>query len=351
MQLWHFLALSVLMMKWGNAIRHVVSRLQGKMSMDAPKMTRFNAPGRAIMTRMRTANFCSTVDDSHQPDTRGQEFPSSSKLNLNGLRKEANRQYLRTVKKVGKASERVNKAKAEYDAFMALENPSLADLDKCPNPEEVEAELAGLKGRLSKLQKLETRLAAIRSDNDDDYGGTIAMALELGVSDVPPPPQRKGPGKKGKKKGFEPGPRMPYFVYQSCDHIELRVGRRAEDNDELSCNPKYRDGADWWLHAQGYPGSHVVIRSHDDSLPTVAPETLKDAAFLAAVNSKGPQKGKLPVSYTRCRHVTKPSGAKPGLVRLNADIGTVVVNIKEETALRAARLEATKVVNKPASSP
>ena len=41
-----------------------------------------------------------------------------------------------------------------------------------------------------------------------------------------------------------------------------------------------------WLHVANNPGSHVVIRSVDDNLPTLYPETLKDAALLAGVNSK-----------------------------------------------------------------
>ena len=49
---------------------------------------------------------------------------------------------------------------------------------------------------------------------------------------------------------------------------------------------QYRDSADWWMHAAGHAGSHVVIRSHHDDLPTLFPDTMKDAATLSAKNSK-----------------------------------------------------------------
>jgi len=88
----------------------------------------------------------------------------------------------------------------------------------------------------------------------------------------------------------------------------------------------------------------VVIRSHNDNLPIENKETLTDAAVLAALNSKAEQAGKnIPVSYVRCRQVSKPTGAKPGLVRLNGDVGTVFVNLKLE-AKRIERLQASKII-------
>ena len=44
------------------------------------------------------------------------------------------------------------------------------------------------------------------------------------------------------------------------------------------------------------------------------------------------------VSVVRCRQVTKPGGAKPGLVHLNGDILTVKIDVKAETK-RGERLE------------
>ena len=70
--------------------------------------------------------------------------------------------------------------------------------------------------------------------------------------------------------------------YFAANKVEIRVGKQAEDNDELSINPEHHDGSDWWMHASGCPGSHVVIRCANQSLPE---ELVMDAAALAARQS------------------------------------------------------------------
>ena len=73
----------------------------------------------------------------------------------------------------------------------------------------------------------------------------IAIILRLGIKDHPPPVAEAGPKKiKGPKTT---APRKPYNSYTSIDGIEIRVGRSSSDNDELSINPLYRDGNDWWM--------------------------------------------------------------------------------------------------------
>jgi predicted ribosome quality control (RQC) complex YloA/Tae2 family protein len=78
----------------------------------------------------------------------------------------------------------------------------------------------------------------------------------------------------------------------------------------------------------GYSGSHVVIRSDDDQLTKNDPETVLDAALLAAVNSKAAQSGRVSVSLTRCRNVRKPKGAKPGLVQISGDVTTINIDLR-----------------------
>ena len=91
------------------------------------------------------------------------------------------------------------------------------------------------------------------------------------------------------------------------------------------------------MHAAGCPGSHVVIRCHDEELDK---EVVKDAAALAARQSKC-QGNIVKVSLTRWRDVKKPPGAKPGLVQLVGKVQTVVVNMKEAQK-RLERLDGTK---------
>mmetsp|Transcript_7646 Transcript_7646/g.11159 ORF Transcript_7646/g.11159 Transcript_7646/m.11159 type:complete len:95 (-) Transcript_7646:1421-1705(-) len=94
------------------------------------------------------------------------------------------------------------------------------------------------------------------------------------------------------------------------------------------------------MHASGCPGSHVVIRCHDENLDE---EVVNDAAALAARQSKC-SGANIKVSLTRCRHITKPRGAKAGLVQLNGNVRTVSVNMKE-AEVRLQKLDKTMVLN------
>jgi len=93
---------------------------------------------------------------------------------------------------------------------------------------------------------------------------------------------------------------------------EILVGRSAAGNDHLTMKLARPD--DLWLHAEGMPGSHVLIRN--PNAVDIPPDVLRKAAALAAFHSKGRHAGKVPVTYTRAGLVKKPKGAKPGLVML-----------------------------------
>lgn len=90
------------------------------------------------------------------------------------------------------------------------------------------------------------------------------------------------------------------------------VGRNNQENDELTfhvANP-----TDWWLHAQGVPGSHVILKSRGAS--GNPPRTiLERAAAIAAHFSKSRHSSLVPVIYTQRKYVRKFRGAKAGQVR------------------------------------
>lgn len=96
-----------------------------------------------------------------------------------------------------------------------------------------------------------------------------------------------------------------HFV--STDGIDMYCGRNNAQNDFVTL--KLSKSTDTWLHAQGMPGSHVLIKS--SNVPT---ETLKQAAQIAAFYSKGRRSENVPIDYTLIKYVRKPSGAKPGFV-------------------------------------
>lgn len=273
--------------------------------------TTFLLPSSRLLCSSQTTN---SVEEKKQWDIRG-------------LKKEIERQNLRGYKKVGKASERLAKEQAAYELLMSQANPSLEQLEQCSNLDTTKQELQQSQERLKALQDLESQIRSISSSTDPNFVSLIPTIVRLNITDTVRPVLERGP-KKIKTIGI--GPRKPYFTYRSTDNIDIRVGRSASDNDELSCNPELRDGCDWWMHVAGYPGSHVVIRYTGEDVMVKYRETVRDAALLAAVNSKCGQAGKITVSMTRCRNVSKPRGAKPGLVHLNGDITPIKIDVKAE---------------------
>ncbi len=100
------------------------------------------------------------------------------------------------------------------------------------------------------------------------------------------------------------------FHYLSSDGFHMYVGKNNYQNDELTF--KFATGGDWWFHAKGMPGSHVVVKSEGaDTLPD---RTFEEAAKLAAYYSKGRGQEKVEIDYIQKKHVKKPNGAKPGFV-------------------------------------
>ena len=114
--------------------------------------------------------------------------------------------------------------------------------------------------------------------------------------------RRKGGNKKVK---FSSKP----FHYISRDGYHIYVGKNNYQNDELTF--KFASGNDWWFHAKGLPGSHVVVKSEGNELPD---STFEDAAKLAAYYSKAKGQEKIEIDYTEKKNVKKPSGSKPGFV-------------------------------------
>ncbi len=99
------------------------------------------------------------------------------------------------------------------------------------------------------------------------------------------------------------------FHYISSDGFHMYVGKNNFQNDELTF--KFAVGSDWWFHAKGQPGSHVIVRTEGAELPD---STFEEAARLAAYYSKGRGQEKVEIDYIEKKHVKKPNGAKPGFV-------------------------------------
>lgn len=100
------------------------------------------------------------------------------------------------------------------------------------------------------------------------------------------------------------------FHYISSDGYDMYVGKNNLQNEELTF--KVATGGDWWFHAKGCPGSHVIVKlKGNEELPD---RTFEEAARLAAFYSTAKDQEKVEVDYVQKKHVKKPGGGKPGFV-------------------------------------
>ena len=91
---------------------------------------------------------------------------------------------------------------------------------------------------------------------------------------------------------------------------DILIGRSARLNDRLTFGIASKN--DYWLHARGTSGSHVIIRrNRDETLPG---DVIERAASLAAWFSKARGSSLVPVIVTERKFVRKPKGALPGAV-------------------------------------
>ncbi len=114
--------------------------------------------------------------------------------------------------------------------------------------------------------------------------------------------RRKG---ASKKQRFTSKP----FHYISSDGYHIYVGKNNLQNEELTF--KFATGNDWWFHAKGVPGSHVIVKCDGKELPDA---TFEEAGKLAAYYSKSRVQEKVEIDYIQKKHVKKPAGGKPGFV-------------------------------------
>jgi predicted ribosome quality control (RQC) complex YloA/Tae2 family protein len=90
---------------------------------------------------------------------------------------------------------------------------------------------------------------------------------------------------------------------------EILIGKNAENNDLLT--HKFAKKHDIWMHAQGVPGSHVIVRLPEKNAQPPM-DILKQAASIAAYFSNAKNSTTVPVNYTEVRYVRKPRKASAG---------------------------------------
>lgn len=98
-------------------------------------------------------------------------------------------------------------------------------------------------------------------------------------------------------------------------------GRDAESNDYLTFISA--DPEDYWFHAKGYPGSHVVIKLNG-KIPDS--RLIYKAAEIAAKNSAAARANleQVNVVYCKRKFVTKKSGMNAGQVAVDENNSEII---------------------------
>ena len=136
---------------------------------------------------------------------------------------------------------------------------------------------------------------------------------------------RPDPAQRKRKKLVEGKP----YRFFAPDGTAIDVGKNSLQNDRLTLHARPDE---LWLHAQGIPGSHVIVRG--DAAP--ANETVLHAAKLAAYFSKGRNHPALPVDCTQRRYVKKSAGAPAGFVTYT-NFQTILVGLTREDLIAFAK--------------
>ena len=151
---------------------------------------------------------------------------------------------------------------------------------------------------------------------DNQHLESISTSLDIAVNDCDLADIKeelisygymKRKGGNSKKRKVKTVNKPLHFL--SSDGFHMYVGKNNFQNDELTF--KFASGNDWWFHAKGIAGSHVIVKTNGEELPD---RTFEEAGRLAAFYSKGSAQDKVEVDYTEKKNIKKPNKAKPGFV-------------------------------------
>lgn len=182
--------------------------------------------------------------------------------------------------------------------------------------------------RYNKLKRtaeaMETQIAESRADSEQLDSILVAIDLaetESDLAEIRRELEAYGfAAKKAKTvKGARREAKSEPYSYTSSDGFEILVGRNNYQNEELSF--KTAEGGDWWFHAKGAPGSHVIVRCRGKKLPD---RTFEEAASLAAWYSSLRKAPKAEVDYTQRKNLRKKNGGKPGFVIYHTNYSMMV---------------------------
>lgn len=197
-----------------------------------------------------------------------------------------------------------------------LENEIAVELDPLKSPQNQVAD------RFRKSKKLHQGIPYLEDqiNKNDKIAFSLQQALDklttiisLDELEIFKDTWKKKPQPISSSKQKQLTPTKPYHEYISSAGIKIWVGKNAKANETLTFS--FANGSDWWLHTEGYPGSHIVIKTSKGAEPD--PETLQDAIQLALYYSKAKQHGEAEVCITQRKYVSRFGKGQIGKVQIS----------------------------------
>jgi len=183
--------------------------------------------------------------------------------------------------------ERYNKLKRTYEALLDLLEETRSEIDH--------------------LESISTSLDIALLEED-----LVEIKRELQDSGY----SKKHGGDAGKRVKITSKP----FHYRSSDGFHIYVGKNNFQNEDLTFG--LATGNDWWFHAKGIPGSHVIVKAEGKELPD---RVYEEAGQLAAYYSAARNAAKVEVDYLQRKQIKKPAGGKPGFVIYHTNYSLMAV--------------------------
>lgn len=185
-------------------------------------------------------------------------------------------------------------------------------LDETKTPQENATKYFERYNKLKRTYEALTELV-LQTQQEIEHLESISTALDIALSEEDLVQIKEELTEYGyiKRKGGQKKVKITSkpFHYISGDGFHMYVGKNNIQNEELTF--KFAQGNDWWFHAKGAPGSHVIVKSGGEELPD---DTFEQAASLAAYYSKNREANKVEIDYVEKKHVKKVNGGAPGFV-------------------------------------
>jgi predicted ribosome quality control (RQC) complex YloA/Tae2 family protein len=208
-------------------------------------------------------------------------------------------------------------------------------------PQNAERYFARYKKKRAATQRAQKILPALRLERDELLDQSVLLECNSDAVTISMMMDELSPARKAAKKGkarTQIAPPHRRYDIESSDAM-LLVGLSSKGNHYVTF--RLADGGDIWLHAQGVPGGHVILRFAAKPDEDAYAGALEIAAAAAAFYSKARESGRVRVDYTERKHVRAITGA--GLAQVTyKDFSTIIArpSLWEEAGLEFLRTPA-----------